>query len=57
MINKHSNEGDLVLDSFSGGGTTAIACKILKRKFLGCELNKEYFDKSIEILNNTSLSI
>ena len=57
LILKHSNEGDLVLDTFSGSGTTAIASKLTKRKFIGCELNKEYFSKSIEILNNTSLSI
>lgn len=53
IINKHSNEGDLVLDTFSGGGTTALACKKTKRKFKGCELSKEYYDKSIEILENS----
>ena len=27
VIKKHSNEGDLIVDTFLGGGTTAIACK------------------------------
>ena len=45
LIKKHSNEGDVVLDTFLGGGTTAIACKNTKRNFIGSEINKEYFDK------------
>lgn len=38
-----SNEGDLVLDPFVGSGTTAIVCKLLKRNFIGCENNKEFY--------------
>ncbi len=45
LIQKHSNEGDLVMDTFLGSGTTAIASKNTKRKFTGCELSKEYYDK------------
>jgi len=37
-----SNEGDLILDPFMGSGTTAVACKMLKRNFIGYELNKEF---------------
>ena len=51
LIKKHSNEGDLVLDTFLGGGTTALACKNLNRKFKGCELSKDYYDKFILILS------
>ena len=47
LIEKHSNEGDLVLDCFSGSGTTAVACIETKRNFVGCEIYKEYYDKSI----------
>jgi len=42
IIKASSNEGDLVLDLFSGTGTTAFACKKLKRHFVGCENNPEY---------------
>ena len=35
-------EGGVVLDPFSGAGTTAMVCKNLGRKFVGCELNPEY---------------
>lgn len=45
LIKKHSNEGDIVLDTFLGSGTTAIACKNTNRRFKGCEISKEYFDK------------
>ena len=45
LIKKHSNENDTVLDTFLGGGTTMFACKNTNRKFKGCEINKEYFDK------------
>ena len=44
LIKKHSNEGDLVVDTFLGGGTTAIACKNMNRRFKGCELSKEYYN-------------
>jgi DNA modification methylase len=47
LIKKHSNENDTVLDTFLGAGTTAIACKKTNRKFKGCEVAKEYFDKII----------
>jgi site-specific DNA-methyltransferase (adenine-specific) len=50
LIQKHSNENDTVLDTFLGGGTTAIACKHTTRNFKGCEISKEYYDKIFEIL-------
>ncbi len=50
LIKKHSNENDTVLDTFLGGGTTAIACRNTKRGFKGCEISAEYFDKIKELL-------
>ena len=44
LIKKHSNKGDVVVDPFLGGGTTAIACKNTNRKFMGCEVEKSYYD-------------
>jgi len=55
LIKKHSNEGDVVMDTFLGGGTTAIASKMTKRKFYGCEINKKYYDKFMSILNEIIL--
>ena len=48
LIKIHSNEGDVVLDTFLGGGTTALAAKNTKRKFKGCEIAKEYVEKVME---------
>src|SRR3972149_3110425 len=39
-----SKEGDTVLDPFMGSGTTGIVAKKLDRNFIGCEINKEYFE-------------
>jgi len=50
LIRKHSNENDVVMDTFLGGGTTAIACKNTNRTFKGCEISKEYYDKVLEIM-------
>lgn len=47
LIEKHSNVGDTVVDCFSGSGTTAVAAYKHGRNFLGCELSKDYYDKSI----------
>ena len=48
VIKANTNEGDTVLDVFSGSGSTAIASKRTNRNFIGCELDKEYFTKSLE---------
>jgi site-specific DNA-methyltransferase (adenine-specific) len=50
LIKKHSNENDVVLDTFLGSGTTAIACKNTRRNFKGCEISKEYYDKILELI-------
>ena len=50
LVKKHSNEGDTVLDTFLGGGTTAIASKNTGRNFKGCEVSLEYFDKVMKLI-------
>ncbi len=50
LITKHSNQNDVVLDTFLGSGTTALACIKTNRQFIGCEVSEEYFKKSIEII-------
>ena len=54
VIKAHTNEGGVVLDCFSGSGSTAIACNILNRKFVGCELDEEYYEKSLERIETLS---
>lgn len=49
-LQNHSNENDLVLDCFSGSGTTAIACHNLKRRFICIEKDKDYYEASCKRL-------
>ncbi len=42
LIRKHSNRGDLVVDPFLGGGTTAIAAISEGRRFAGCDIDSRY---------------
>lgn len=48
LVKKHSNPGDLVLDSFAGTGTTGESCQLLDRKFILIEKEEEY----ISIIND-----
>ena len=43
----------IVIDTFMGSGTTAIACKILKRDFIGIEIDKDYYDMAQERIKGT----
>lgn len=54
LIAASSNEGDIVLDPFSGCGSTQLSCIDLKRNYIAIELDKQYYEtalKRIELLN------
>lgn len=44
LIKTYTNEGEIVLDNCMGSGSTGIACINTGRKFVGIELDKEYFE-------------
>ncbi|HHD9693459.1 TPA: site-specific DNA-methyltransferase [Enterococcus faecalis] len=48
LIKTYTNKGDLVLDNCMGSGTTAIACLNTDRDFIGFETNVDYFEKSLQ---------
>lgn len=47
-----SHPGDLVIDPFSGSGTTIVVAEQLGRRWMGCDLNMEYNNWAIERLKN-----
>lgn len=57
LINTYTNEGEIVLDNCMGSGSTGVACMNTNRKFIGIELEKEYFDIAEERINNLQLNI
>jgi DNA modification methylase len=42
LLEQYTNEEDLVLDPFIGSGTTAVACKYMKRHYIGFEIDPKY---------------
>lgn len=52
ILKDYSNENDLILDCFSGSGTTAVACHNLKRRFICIEKDYDYWKASVERLEN-----
>ena len=57
LLKNYAKEGDKILDTHSGSGTTAIACVDMGFKYLCIEKDKEYFEKSVERVNKESIKI
>ena len=47
QVIQFTDPGETVLDFFMGSGTTGVACVKLGRKFIGCEISREYFDIAV----------
>jgi site-specific DNA-methyltransferase (adenine-specific) len=52
LLEMYSKEGDIVLDPFVGTGTTAVACKQMKRDFIAIDNNQEYANIAKERLTS-----
>ena len=53
LIQQLTYADDIVLDPFSGAGTTCTVAKKLKRKYIGIEMSKKYYDTSLKRLGET----
>ena len=56
LIKNSSNENDIVLDTFMGSGTTAVACKELNRNFVGFEVEPKWCEVANNRLNGITAS-
>lgn len=52
FIKTFTKENDTILDPFMGLGTTGISCKIMNRKFIGIEINYDYFITAEDRINS-----
>ena len=52
LLIHYTNENDLILDTHLGSGSIAIACWELKRKLVGFEINKGYYDNACKRLED-----
>lgn len=61
LIKTYSNERETILDNCMGSGTTAVACVNTNRKFIGIELDENYYNISCnrveEAMNNKQLKL
>jgi site-specific DNA-methyltransferase (adenine-specific) len=55
LISTYTNPGDLVLDNTMGSGSTGVAALELDRRFIGIEMDLEYFDLAVERIKNINL--
>jgi DNA modification methylase len=57
ILKYYSKEGDTVLDPTMGSGSMGVACKEMKRKFIGIEKNEDIFKYATERIHNTIYTI
>lgn len=57
FIKQSSDINDVVFDGFMGSGSTGVACINTNRKFIGCELDENYFKIAEQRLKNTIKNI
>lgn len=52
LLKNYAKEGDKILDTHLGSGSSAIACHNIGFDLTACELDKEYYDMAMERINN-----
>jgi hypothetical protein len=56
IIKASSNSGDLVFDPCLGSGSTAMACKLTNRNFIGCDIDENYVRLATDWIEDMDVS-
>ena len=54
LIKTYTNKNEIVLDFTMGSASTGVACKNLKRNFIGIEKDEKYFEIAKQRINNAT---
>jgi len=57
FVQLHSKPGDLVLDPFNGGGSTAVACQRLGRRYIGIDVEERWLELTARRLSSQTLAL
>ena len=57
LVKTYTNENDIVLDFTMGSGSTGVACMNLNRKFIGIELDENYFNIAKNRIKNATVRL
>ena len=53
LIKTYTKEGEMILDNCMVSGSTGVACKNTKRKFIGIEIDEKYYKIAKERINES----
>ncbi len=56
FLKYYSDEGETILDPTMGSGSTGVACKKMKRKFIGFEMNTKIFETAKKRIEETEVA-
>ena len=57
ILNLYTKEGDLILDPFAGSQSLRIACHKTNRRYIGFEINRDFYDKGCEWFDSETRQI
>jgi len=52
LLKNYANEGDKIFDTHLGSGSIAVACDVMNFDLVGCEIDKQYYEKASKRLEN-----
>lgn len=50
LLNRYAKDGDIILDTHVGSASSLVACRETGHKYVGFEIDREYYEKALERL-------